>query len=144
VKRALVPLALALLLLGCGKDPYGDSVKAGNAIAQGIGQAMKTIVTTQANGLITPTEELNVLGYLKFANDADGAFLICANQVHQGVPIAAASYTACASTFLASLNTPGELALLHISNPQAQKDVTVIANGIATAVNSIITALGGQ
>jgi hypothetical protein len=147
-RRLLVRLPLILLLLlisgfGSCKDPYGACEKGGLAIANGITAGMKTTDQLRVQGLISTQEETNILGYLKFANDANGAFAACAQAAHSAGSVTG-SYTSCAQTFSNALAAPSELALLHVTNPQSQQNVQVLANSVVTGVTGIITALGGK
>jgi hypothetical protein len=145
MKKALLGLALPLLavcLVGC-KDPYGACAKAGADIAQSVSSGFQTVTQLQQTNLISSQEALNVDGYLEFVNKADEAFLSCAQTAHTAGNVAG-SFTACATTFNTTLNNPTELALLHVSNTTASQDVSVIANGVTTAVSAVIAALGGS
>lgn len=141
---ALVPLAVFLIAApgGC-KDPYGAAVKAGADIAEGISKGMTTIDSLRVDGLISPQEESNVLGYLKFVNDGDGAFLTCVDTVHKASSKVGA-YTACAQTFASTLNNPQELGLIHVSNANASITIKSIVDGVATGINAVIAGLGGK
>lgn len=140
--RKLGPvLILCCFLLGC-KDPYGACVKASADIGTGIAEGMKTVDSLRVQGLISAQEESNILGYLEFANTADKAFLTCAQAAHTSGS-KAGSFTACATAFTTQLNNPSELALIRVSNAQAEQDVTVIVNGVTTGVAAVLTALGG-
>ena len=134
-------LALLITVTGCA-DPYGACVKAGADIATGIATAMQTVDATQQNGYITPKEELNVVGYLEYANKADEAFLSCASTAHTAKSVKG-SYTACASAFSDSLNNPAELDMIHVVNPSAQATVTSIVNTIVNSAGAIVSGLGG-
>lgn len=140
---ALVPLAVFLIAApgGC-KDPYGASVKAGADIATGIGDAMKTVDTLRVSGLISVQEESNVLGYFKFANVADEAFLTCAKNVHTTPGVG--SYTACAQTFTTTLANPQQLALIHVNNPDAAAQISTAVNSVTSGINLVVAALGGK
>lgn len=140
-RLALVPL-LALCLVGC-KDNYGACVKAGADIATGIGQGMQLVDQLRQQGAISTAEESNVLGYLKFANDGDTAFLACVQQVHLATTKATA-YTGCAQTFNSALNNPQETALIHVGNAQAQATISNVVQGVVTGINLVITGLGGK
>jgi hypothetical protein len=134
-------LLVVLLLSGC-RDPYGSSAKAGGDIASGIAAAFSTIDQLRVQQTITPTEELSVAGYLKYANDADKAFLTCVSIAHDNGN-KAGTYTACAQTFNSSINTPAELALVKVNNPSASNAVNLIVNGLTAGVKAIISGLGG-
>lgn len=141
MKRLAGVLILAVMLAGCS-NPYGACVKGGADVANGIKAAMTTVDDIHNAGLISGAEEGHILDYLKFANDADGAFLTCAATAHTaGVK---GSFTACATGFSSALNNPTELALIHVGNPKEQATVTSIINGIIAGVNAIIAALGGN
>ena len=135
----VLPLAL---LIGCA-DPYGACAKAGADIASGIAQGMSTVAGLQAQGVISKTEEANVLGYLEFANQQDESFLTCATAAHTAGGVKG-SYTTCVAAFASTLNNPSELTLIRVNNPSAQENVQTIVNGISTAVAAINTALGGK
>lgn len=135
-------LALAFVAAGC-KDPYGACEKAAADIGTGIATGMKTVDSLRVAGTISTQEETNVLGYLKFANDANGAFGACAQAAHNAGS-KAGSFTACAQVFSQTLNNPAELALIHVSNSQAEATITPIANGVTAGVLSVLAALGGQ
>ena len=148
-------LAVAALLAACGPknisanpptqggDAYTYCVKAASTTAIAINKAMPLIDQTRQNGLISTQEETAILGYFKFANDADSAFLTCVQAAHSGGGVAGA-FTACANTFTASLNNPQELALIHVSNSAGQANVNAIVQGVVAAVNLIVTNLGGK
>ena len=139
--KRLAVLSVLLLLIGCS-DPYGACVKGGADVANGIKAAMKTVDDIHNAGLISSTEDGHILDYLKFANDADGAFLTCAATAHTaGVK---GSFTACATGFSTALNNPTELALIQVGNPKEQATVTAIINGIIAGVNAITASLGGN
>lgn len=142
MKRTLLALGLIFCLAGCS-DPYGACVKAGADIATGISGGAQTVVQLEASGLITQAEELNVLGYMKFANDADGAFLNCASAANTAGS-KAGTFTACAQAFNTALANPTELALIHVSNPNAQTQITTISQSIATGISTLLTALAGK
>lgn len=135
-------LALAFVVTGC-KDPYGACEKAAADIGTGIAAGMKTVDSLRVSGVITTQEETNVLGYLKFANDANGSFGTCAQAAHNAGS-KAGSFTACAQVFSTTLNNPTELALIHVGSPQAQAEITTIANGVTAGVSAILAALGGK
>lgn len=143
MKKIIIVSALLLLpmLAGCA-DPYGACVKAGADIASGIASAMQTVDVTQQNGFITSKEELNVIGYLEYANKADEAFLTCASTANAAKSVKG-SYTACASAFQNSLNSPAELAMIHVVNPSAQVTITTVVNTIINSAGAIIAGLGG-
>ena len=139
--KRLAVLSVLLLLIGCS-DPYGACVKGGADVANGIKAAMTTVDDIHNAGLISSTEDGHILDYLKFANDADGAFLTCAATAHTaGVK---GSFTACATGFSTALNNPTELALIQVGNPKEQATVTAIINGIIAGVNAITASLGGN
>jgi hypothetical protein len=140
-KRLAVVLGLALALAGC-KDNYGACEKAALDIGNGVTAGMKTVDQLRVSGLINVQEESNVLGYLKFINDADAAFGTCAQNAHLAGSKAGA-YTACANVFTSTLNNPAELALIHVNNPQAQQNIQVIVEGVNTGINAVLAALGG-
>src|ERR1700756_2139183 len=122
MRKLILPAVLLSLLLSACKDNYGACEKAALDIANGVTAGMKTMDGLRVAGLITPTEESNVLGYLKFANDANAAFAVCAQTVHSSGS-KSGSFTACAQTFSAALNNPTALALIKVSNPQAVNDI---------------------
>ena len=136
-------LVVPLLLLGCTQSGYTISVKAGSDIATGINAGMTAIDQTRINGLISASEELQVLGFLKYANDADAAFFSCSTAANTAGS-KAGTFTACAMVFNSALNNPTELALIHVSNPTAQATINTLIQGILTGVNAVITALGGK
>lgn len=145
VRRRMVMAVLAILvalpLSGC-KDPYGACAKAGADIATSITQGMGTVNGLYQQGLMTQKETADVLDYLEFANKADEAFLSCVGSAHSTNAIGA--FTACATGFNATLNTPQQLALLHVQNAKASGEVTTIVNGVTTAVQAVVTGLGGK
>lgn len=142
MRRIALALPMLLLLLTACADPYGSCVKAGAAIGSAIGQGMNTVANLAQQGTITPTEALNVLGYLEFANKGNEAFLTCVSAAHTAGN-KAGSFTACATAFNSTLNTPAELALIHVSNTTASQTVSTIINGVTTATAAIAAALGG-
>jgi hypothetical protein len=129
------------MLLGC-KDNYGACEKAAADIGTGIASGMKVVDTLRVSGKITVEKETDILGYLKFANDANGSFSVCAQQAHQAGTKGGA-YTACAQTFQAALSNPAELSLVNVSDPQTQATVQNIVNSINAGVAAVLTALGG-
>jgi len=133
---------LTFLLGGCA-DNYGACEKAALNIGNGIAAGMKSVDALRVNGTITVQEETNVLGWLKFANDGNGAFASCAQSAHTAGN-AAGAYTACAQTFQATLTNPTELALIHVSNPNAQADIQAIVTGVSTGISALLTGLGGK
>jgi len=104
---------------------------------------MTTVDQLRVSGQITPQEETSVLGFLKFANDANGAFGVCAQQAHNAGSKAGA-YTACAATFQTTLSNPTELALIHVNNAQAQATIQTVVAGVNTGITAVITVLGGK
>lgn len=144
MRRALTVVAvlLAFGLAGCS-DPYGACEKAAADIGNGIAAGMKTVDGLRVAGLISIQEETNVLGYLKFVNDGNGAFGTCAQAAHTAGN-KAGSFTACAQVFSTTLNNPQELALIHVGNPQAQAEITTIANGVTAGISAVLAALGGK
>jgi len=132
---------LGVMLVGC-KDNYGACEKAAADIGTGIASGMKVVDSLRVSGQITVQKETEILGYLKFANDANGAFSVCAQQAHQAGSRSGA-YTACAQVFQAALSNPAELALIHVDNPQTQATVQNIVAGISAGVTAVLTALGG-
>lgn len=138
---ALTVLAVCIGVAGC-KHPYQACLKASIDIGTGIAQGMKTVDGLRQQGIITAAEESSLLDYLEFANKSDGAFLTCADTA-QTAGSKSGAFTSCATTFNTSLNNPTELALLHVSNPQASQNVTTIINGITTGVQAVIAGLGG-
>lgn len=139
----LVPiLALVFITAGC-KDPYGACEKASLDIGNGITSAMKTVDSLRVSGEVNPQEETNILNWLKFANDGNGAFSLCAQSAHTAGGKSGA-FTACAQVFSQTLTNPQELALIHVGNPQTQLEVQTLVNGISGGVAAVITALGGQ
>lgn len=141
-KLLLAVAVVAFGLAGC-KDNYGACEKAAADIGTGIAAGMKTVDSLRVSGVISIQEESNVLGYMKFANDANGAFGTCAQAAHNAGG-KAGSFTACAQVFATTLNNPTELALIHVGNPQAQAEITTIANGVTAGVSAILAALGGK
>jgi ABC-type oligopeptide transport system substrate-binding subunit len=145
MKRITLAFALVVSLLalaGC-KDPYGACEKASANVAQSLTGGFNTVNQLQQTGTISVQEAANVFNYLKFANDANAAFSTCAQQAHNAGGKAGA-YTACATTFTAALNTPAELALIHVSNANSQQTVQTIVTAVSTGVTALVTALGGQ
>jgi hypothetical protein len=138
----LCSIILAFSIAGCS-DPYGACEQGALTVANSISTGMQSVDAFRQAGKITPQEEGNILGYLKFANDTNGAFAVCAQQAHNAGSKSGA-YTACAQTFVTALNNPQELALIHVSNPNSQQEVQLIVTGIATGVNGILVALGGH
>ena len=139
---AITLFGLALFVGGC-KDPYGACEKAAADIGNGIAAGMKTVDALRVSGQISTQEETTVLGYMKFANDANGAFGSCAQAAHLAGN-KAGSFTACATAFSQTLNNPQELALIHVNNPQAQAEITTVANGVTAGVSAVLAALGGK
>jgi hypothetical protein len=139
---AVLLLAASLSFAAGCNDPYGACAKAGADIGAGIAQGMQTADALRQQGIITPAEESNVLGYLEFANTADKAFLICVSAAHAGGN-KAGTFTACAQDFNTALNNPAQLTLIHVSNTAGSQTVSTIINGITTGVSAVITALGG-
>lgn len=142
-RMVMAPLAALLLILSSCSDPYGASEKAAVDIAGGITAGMKTVDALRVAGLISVQEETNILGYLKFANDANGAFGNCAQQAHNAGSKGGA-YTACAQAFQTTLANPAELALIKVTNANAQAQVQVIADGIVTGISTLVASLGGK
>jgi hypothetical protein len=149
IKRKFTNAALAVcvallipFLAGCS-DPYGACVKADADIAQGISSGFVTVTQLQQQNLISTAEALDIAGYLEYANQADEAFGACAQEAHTSGSKAGA-FTSCAQTFNTTLNSPTELALIHVTNTKASGEITTIVNGITTGVTAVITALGGK
>jgi len=139
---AIAVILCAESLTGC-KDPYRATQQASADIATGVTQGNSTVDQLRIDGLISPAEEADSLGYLKFVNDANGAFSRCATAVHQhqGPSV---SFTSCAQTFQTALQNPQEEALLHVTNPSAQQRIDLIAGAFVSAASTLIAALGGQ
>ena len=132
---------LGVMLIGC-KDNYGACEKASADIATGIASGMQVVDSLRVSGKITVAKETDILNYLKFANDANGAFSRCAQQAHQ-VASKAGAYTACTQTFQAALSNPAELSLVDVSDPVTAATVQNIVKAITGGVSAILTALGG-
>lgn len=141
ILKLAMPLAFCLVLAGC-KDPYGGCAKAGADIAQGVSAGLSTVSSLQQQGQITPAEALNVANYLEFVNKGDEAFLACVQTAHTGGN-KPGTYTSCVNTFNSTLNTPTELALIRVNNPQAEATVNAIVTGFTTATVAIQSQLGG-
>jgi hypothetical protein len=137
-----VLIVLSILLIGCS-NPYQACEKASLDIANGIAAGMKSVDSLRVAGAISTQEETNILGYLKFANDGNGAFASCAKSVHM-TGYKTGAYTACAQQFQQALNNPRELALIHVSNQNSQQSVQLIITSVSTGVTAIITALAGK
>lgn len=143
MKKLIAILALAIPLVFCGcKDNYRACLEAASDIGTGIGQGMKTVNTLAEQGTISATEEANVLGYFEYANNATEAFQACVDAAH-AAGSKVGSFTACASTFNTTLNTPSELALIKVADAQASTNISLIVNTAITAVTSLSAALGG-
>ncbi|HVI10518.1 MAG TPA: hypothetical protein VND65_19675 [Candidatus Binatia bacterium] len=125
------------------KDPYGATEKAAADIGSSIAGGMKTVDSMRVSGLISTAEESSILGYLEFANTGDKALGTCAQQAHLA-GTKPGSLTACAQTFSTALDNPQELALIKVSNPQAQQQIQGIISEITNGVGTLITALGGS
>jgi hypothetical protein len=134
-------LILPLLLCGC-KDPYGACEKGAADIGTGIASGMQVVDQLRASGRISVLEETSILGYLKFANDANGAFAACAQKAHQAGSKGGA-YTSCAQVFQATLANPAELSLIRVVDPNAQATVQNVVAAVTTGLNAVISALGG-
>lgn len=141
MKKLFLILPLMLVLGGC-PDPYGSCAKASDDIGSSIAQGNKTLVQLQQGGEITAAEQLNVAGYLEFANKGNEAFQTCIAAAHAGGN-KPGTYTACAQTFNATLNTPSELALIKVSNTQAAATISTIVDTLTTGVTVIQSKLGG-
>ncbi len=144
MNKSFIVLALLISsvgLTGC-KDPYGATAKAGQDIGTGITQGMQTVSQLAMAGTISNAEALNVLGYLEFANQGDEAFIACVGGAHNGGN-KIGTYTFCANAFNSTLNTPAELALIHVSNTGASATINTIVKGLSSAVSLIVTQLGG-
>lgn len=139
---AITSTIFLVFIMGCS-DPYGACEKAAADIGTSIGGGMKTVDQLRVTGVINVQEETNVLGVLKFLNDANGAFGTCAQQAHTAGSKAGA-YTACATTFQSALNNPSELALIKVGNTQAQQEIQTIVTGVNTGIVAVMTALGGK
>ncbi len=139
----VIVLAFSMVAVAGCNDPYGASEKAAADIGASIGAGMKTVDGLRVAGVISPKEESSVLGYLKFANDANGAFGNCAQQAHVSGSRAGA-FTACAQILLTALNNPQEMALIKVGNAQAQQEIQTVVLAIITGVNSVVAALGGK
>lgn len=141
MKRIAVLAVLLLALTTCA-DPYGSCSKAAADIGASIGTGMHTVDQIRQAGLISTTEESNVVGYLEFANKADEAFETCISTAHTSGN-KPGTYTSCAQAFNASLNNPVQLALIKVGNSNASQQISSIVNGVATAVAAISAGLGG-
>jgi hypothetical protein len=139
--KKLAVLLLAVTLCGC-TDNYGACEKASLNIGNGIASGMVAVDQLRVAGKVSIQEETNVLGFLKFANDGNGVFAACAQQVHASG--AKTGYTSCATTLQQTLANPQELALIHVNDATSQQNVLVIVNGLNTGISSLIAALGGN
>lgn len=142
--HALIAIAALVALLGVAgcKDPYGACAKAGADIASGIGKGMTTVQDLEAQGVISATEAINVLGYLEYANKADEAFLSCVASAH-GAIAKSGAFTTCAQTFNLTLNNPTQLALIHVNDSAASSTVSLIVQGVTAGVTAIVSGLKG-
>lgn len=138
---AIAAIVAMLGVAGC-KNPYGACAKAGADIASGIGKGMTTVQDLEAQGVISATEAINVLGYLEYANKADEAFLTCVASAH-GTPAKSGAFTACAQAFNSTLNNPSQLALIHVNDSAASSTVSLIVQSVSTAVTAIVAGLKG-
>jgi len=141
-KRLAVVLGLALALGGCA-DPYGACEKGAADIATGISGGMKDVDALRVAGLISVQEETDVLGFLKYANDADAAFGKCAQSAHTAGTKTGA-FTACAQVFATTLNDPQQLALIRVTNAKSQAKIQEIVNSVTTGITALLTALAGK
>ena len=139
---ALSLVISALCLAGC-KDPYGACNKAGQVIATSITQGDNTVLTLAKAGTISPQEAVSILGFLEFANQSDESFLTCAKVAHENGNVVG-SYTACGTVFVTQLNNPAELALIRVSNPNAQTQVQAILATLTSALTILQSSLGGS
>src|ERR1017187_5161769 len=134
-------LFLVMQLISCA-DPYGTSAKAAADIGAGVGAGLSTVQSLATAGTITKAEAINVAGYLKFVNDQDGAFETCITAAHTSAAVGV--FTACAQSFIMTLGTPGELALIHVNNATASQQLATIANGFTAGLQTLTAALGGK
>jgi len=132
---------IMLLLISCA-DPYGAAAKTAADIAAGVGAGLSTVQSLHVSGTITEPEALNAAGYLKFVNDADGAFETCIGAAHTAATKTGA-FTSCTQTFVTGLNNPTELALIHVANTQASQTLSAIASGFVTGLQTLSASLGG-
>lgn len=139
-RGAMVICLIFASFIGSCNDPYGASEKAAADIGTGIGVAFQTVDQLRVSGAISIQEERNVLGYLKFANDSNGAFAVCAASVHKS----GGKYSTCGQTFLTALNTPQELALIHVANTQANQTIETAVAGVVGGIATLLAALGGK
>jgi hypothetical protein len=135
-------LLACLALAGC-KDPYGDAAKVSLTIGQAVQAGQTEAQQLGQNGTISTAEAINISNYFQAINLGNGALQTCISTAHTngGVP---GSYTACAQAFLATANSPTNLALLQVKeSTTVQSDITAISQGLITATQLVVTELGG-
>ena len=141
MKRLFV-LALPLIFLLSGCNPYGTAAKLAQDIAVSDGQAVATVDQLRAGGSITVQEERGIIGWLDSVNTLNGTYLSCVVAAHN--QSTAGGFTACAQTLVAALGQPGTLQALRISNQAKQAEITAIGDGLVALASGTIAALGGK
>ena len=140
MKRIALVLPL-LLLMGC-TDNYKACSQVGQTIATTVTSADNTVLTLAKSGSISAQDAVSLLGFFEFVNQSDESFLTCAKTAHTNGNVSG-SYTACASAFIGQINTPSELALIHVSNANSQAQVQAILTGIESGITLLQSNLGG-
>jgi hypothetical protein len=135
-------VVLAVLPLVACTDNYKACSQVGQTIATTVTSADNTVLSLAKSGAISTQESIDVLGYLAFANQSDESFLRCAKTAHTNGNVVG-SYTACVNAFIGQLNTPSELALIHVSNANSQAQVQTIITGIQSGITLLQSSLGG-
>lgn len=132
---------LAMLMVGCPKDPYTASMAGSDDIANGVADGITIIADLQKAGLMSPTEVSQYAGYLGSLTTLNQTYRASVRQIHSSGVTGKGSYLSAAQTFVTNANNPQLLAALHVSNPSAQAKVQTFMVAISTALTGIQTAI---
>ncbi len=135
------PVVLILLTLAACTDAYKTAARGADTVAVSIGEYISNVDADTKSGLVSTTEEVNLIRYADVANKLNGQYLGCIKAAGNANSTATAGFIACASTLRDGLNDPTLLASLHVSNPTSQARIQLWTNAVVTAAQGIVTAL---
>jgi hypothetical protein len=155
MKKYLLALALsAALLTGCAAQnpaggtttpittPYGIASRLADDVALSVNNGDALVDAWRVQGLLTATEERNILGWSNLVNVVNAQYIGCVRVAHTQSKVGGLS--ACAKSLASGIGDPATLDALHVTNPKSQANVTQMANAITGLVTAAITALGGN
>jgi hypothetical protein len=135
----IFPLFLVLFLVAC-TDAYRTAARGAQTVAVSIGEYISNVDADTKTGLISPSEEKNLIVYADVANKLNGQYTACVQMAGKATT-APVGFIACASTLRDGLSDPTLLASLHVSNPTSQAKAKLWTNTVIAAAQGIITAL---